>query len=132
MAESAEAYIARRMAERSPRTISTFKKLQRAKYKAARIKTGELNGDDSLLDAYNLEVYMEVDKNKNISHYRTLHPTKGFQKRSKKRDIFIEVTNKAEMWKIIQHNLSRYTKGMKDEIIQFKHKGSISWPKKNV
>ena len=122
MAESAEAYVARRMSERNPNRSSTFKKLKRAQRKAKYIKAGILNGDDSMLDLFNREVYMGADDNKNISHYRTLHPTKGFQLRSKKRDIFIEIASKVQMYKIIQHNLSMNAKGLKDKIIRFKYK----------
>ena len=122
MAESAEAYIARRMSGRNPNRTSTLKKLRRAKRKAKYIKAGILDGDDSMLDLFNQEVYMNADDNENIKKYRTLHPTKGFQLRSKKRDIFIEISSKAQMWKIIQHNLSMNAKGLKDKIIRFKHK----------
>lgn len=122
MAEYGNAYIIRIMSKRSPRTISSLKRLRRAERKAKLIDAGKLDSDDIVVDLFNAEVLMHADNNKAITHYRTLHPTKGFQRRSKRRDIFIEVSNKATMWKIIQHNLSRITKGLFDEVIKFKHK----------
>ena len=122
MAESGDAYIKRKMSNRNPNHSSTFKRLKRVQRKAKLIDIGELDADDTMVEAFNYEAYMYADDNKDVSHYRILHATKGIRRRSKRRDIFIEVATKVQMWKIIQHNLSRHSKGMFDEIIKFQHK----------
>ena len=122
MAESGAAYIKRKMSNRNPNHSSTLKRLKRLQRKAKLMDADKLGADDTLVEAFNMEMYLHADDNKNVSHYRILHATKGIRKRSKKRDIFIEVANKAQMWKIIQHNLSRHSKGMFHEIIKFQHK----------
>ena len=120
MAESGAAYILRKMSNRNPNHSSTFKRLKRLQRKAKLMDAGKLDADDTMVEAFNEEMYLHLDEK--ATHYRILHATKGIRRRSKKRDIFIEVATKAQMWKIIQHNLSRHSKGMFDEIIKFQPK----------
>lgn len=107
MSESGAEYVKRKMKNRNPNKISTFKKLQRAQRKARLIDAGVMDADDTFIEQRNLELF-DADDGKRFR--RHLHPTKGIRTRSELRDLLIGL-DRAGMWKLTTQCLQLHCKG---------------------
>lgn len=59
-----------------------------------------------LIENYNAKLYIEADDNPDVNYRRVLHPTKGYRKISKTRDLIID-TPKLLRYKKVLNTLQR-------------------------
>ena len=113
MAETGNEYVKRRMMKRNRKHVSTFKKLQRAMRKAERIEAGDMDGDNTMIEIQNEALYT---KYQGVSYVKILHPTKGFQRISSRRERLYGAV-KSQMLGVIRHNFKCHKLGKKENMI---------------